>query len=230
MKKLLMITILIIPIILSINPVKANSEIFFTGGGIIEEGCDENASKIKFVVFAIGEGAIRGDGDGYLQINFESTRYSYLGDDYFDNGEFIATHFSSYEVETKQIEYPKNSGVLHDYTFIRIIANGHFNGEDGWSTHLRFSDSGHPCDPKSYTCRSEKQSIGKKIPYKIFTTTDSVRIQIYEEPDIPANDLAYDTASGPIPPGEDEMIYDFPHEHSWRTFFDAGNIGIYELD
>lgn len=225
-----MITIWIIPIALIVNPVKAYSETIFSGGGIITEGCDENAPIIKLVVFAIGEGALGGDGDGRLKINFENTRYSYLGDDHFDNGEFIATHFSRYEVETRQVEYPKNSGVLHDYTFVRIVANGQFNGEDGWSTHLRFSDSGHPCDAESYACRSEKRSTGKKIPYRIFTATDSVRIQIYDEPDMPGDDLAYDTASGPIPEGEDEMVYDFPHEQSWRTFFDAGNISLYNLD
>lgn len=219
----LLITILIIPIVLSINPVKANSGTFFTGGGMITEGCDENASLINFAVFAFNEGYTMNDGGGYLQINFDNTHYSYLGDDHFDGGEFIATYFSSYDVEVRQIEYPKNSGEMNDFTFVRLIAEGSYNGQPDWSVHLRFSDSGHLCEAMAYPCKSEYQSFGAKTSYRRFTTTDAVRIQIYNAPYL-GGDLVYDTASGP------EDVYDFPREHSWRTFFDVGNVTVFNLD
>lgn len=134
---------------------------------------------------------------GILQINFHNTTYDYLEFDNFDKSIFRATEITGGNIDTREI-----NGDL--YTFIRIEANGQLNGEDGWLTVTRFSDDIDDPD-------------GGVLP-------DAVRIQIFYPT---YDDLIYDTGSGPIPQGETEMVYDFPHDHSWRTFFDGGNITVF---
>lgn len=106
-------------------------------------------------------------------------------------------------IETRYLSNDVNNPT---YTFIRIVAYGHLNGEDGWSTVTRFADDLVDLD------------------YNVLP--DAVRIQIYD----PSGDLVYDTGSGPIPQGESEMVYDFPHEQSWRTFLDGGNVTVHFKD
>jgi len=199
MRNILLSTILIVLFVVAMHPVVAKSETFFTGGGIIKEIDGEDVNKITFGVnLFTNESGV--PSAGRLQINFHNTHYDYLGNDYFDKGQFITTYISGGVIETRSFEYPADSGVDNDYTFVRIEAIGQFNGEDGWSTVTRFSDFGEP---------------GTGI------LADAVRIMIYG----PNNELAYDTASG-----ADEGVYDYPREQSWKTLLDGGNVTVHYQD
>ena len=185
---------------MAIYPVVANSETFFTGGGIIKEGHGKDANKITFGV-NIFTNELGAPSTGSLQINFHNTYYDYLGNDNFDKCKFMTTDITGGVIETRLLDgNPDN-----DYIFVRIEAFGQFNGEDGWSTVTRFSDFGQP---------------GTGI------LSDAVRIQIYD----PSGELVYDTGSGPVPVGETMMIYDYPHEQSWRTILDGGNVTVHYQD
>ena len=204
MKKTLLYFILAILLAVGVHPAVANSETFFTGGGIIKEGQGKDANKITFGV-NIFTNELGVPSAGRLQINFHNTHYDYLGNDYFDKGKFVTTQITGGVIETHLLEYPADSGVHYDYTFVRIEAIGQFNGENDWSTVTRFSDFGEP---------------GTGI------LADAVRIQLYD----PSGKLVYDTGSGPMPAGETMMVYDYPHEQSWRTILDGGNVTIHYQD
>jgi hypothetical protein len=187
MRKGILVTILIIlPLIMSINPVVANSETIVTGGGIIIKGQGKDANRIMFRVnISTDEEGI--PSTGILQINFLNTHYDFIGNDNFDKCTFITTDIIT---ERSTIE-TRNNPTYGDYTFVRIVAYGELNGEDGWLTETRFAVD------------FDESGYGK--------SPDAVRISLFN----PDDEHVYDTAAGV------DGYYDFSRDHSWRTILNG---------
>lgn len=117
------------------GPVSADTEMLFTGGGIIREGYGPEARKITFSVdlFAAAAGQVSGE----IQFHFHS-----IGDVGLDKSHFVANDFSDFYVNTVE------NTELGTFQFIRIEANGQLNGEDGWRVLARFTDFGSPVKRK----------------------------------------------------------------------------------
>ncbi len=116
---------------LSAGPVLADTEAFFTGGGVIRDGHGLDAHKITFSVdvFVVGEG----QPEGQIQFQFHVT-----GNPGLNKSKFEATEFSEFSVNTLETEE------LGNFTYIRLWAHGELNREDGWSVLARFTDFGMP--------------------------------------------------------------------------------------
>jgi hypothetical protein len=131
MNKIILITLLAFSLVMSAQPVKAECEPFFTGGGIITEGHGKDKLKITFAVNLFiyeGESAL-----GSLQVNFHKT------------GEENVNHSDFKSIDN----FTELWGGVHEfngneYMFVSFVATGQFNGEDGWSILARFSDFGEP--------------------------------------------------------------------------------------
>ena len=131
MNKIILVTLLAFSLVISAQPVKAECEPFFTGGGIITEGHGKDKLKITFAVNLFiyeGESAL-----GSLQVNFHKT-----GEDNVNHSDFKSIDNFT-ELRGGVQEFNGN-----EYMFVRFVATGQFNGEDGWSILARFSDFGEP--------------------------------------------------------------------------------------
>ena len=131
MKKFILCTFLAVSLIMSAQPVIAECEPFFTGGGIITEGHGQNTLKITFAVnlFIYEAEPARGS----LQVNFHN-----VGDEAINYSDFVSIDTFS------EVNIGENELDGKEFVFVRFIANGQFNGEDGWSILARFSDFGEP--------------------------------------------------------------------------------------
>lgn len=132
MKKLVTGSLMAALILVGMSPVWADSEMFFTGGGIIKEGKGMDARKITFAadVSLIDEGQPA----GHFQVNFHDV------DDIYglDQGRFSAADFSDMAIDSRDFISPD------DHLFVRFRAYGTFNGEEDWCVLARFSDFGRP--------------------------------------------------------------------------------------
>ena len=195
-KVILIIILVIVPLIISINPVVANSDTIVTGGGIITKGQGKGANRIMFRINISGEEGITST--GILQINFLNTYYDYIGNDNFDKCKFITT-----DITDASLIETRNNPIYGDYTFVRIVAYGQLNGEDGWFTQTYFAvDFDEPEHGKS---------------------SDAVRISLYN----PDGEHVYDTAVG-VGSAQGEL-YDFSRDHSWRTILN-GDVTIFYFE
>ncbi len=124
---------------LSGGPTLADSNVLFTGGGIIVDGKGVDAKRISFSVNLFAESG--GMSMGHLQFHFHN-----LDDTYgLDRSRFIASGFDEVLIETRYLGTPPYT----PYTFVRIQARGQLDGVDGWSVLARFSDLGVPVNDKS---------------------------------------------------------------------------------
>lgn len=85
------------------------------------------------------------------------------------------------------------------YFFAGVRFIGQFNGEEGWSIIIRMSDFGEPGRAKPDTGNH----------------WDAVRISVFNPMGEPIWDTAWEDTTG------------FPHEQSWRTLLDGGNIKVH---
>jgi len=163
----------------------AESITTFTGGGVIRDGHGTDAHKVTFSVDMYAEEP--GPAAGFLQINFHD-----IGDPYgLDKSRFTASEFSQFYVDSRDFEAPG------DHYFIRIVAEGRLDGEDGWSVLVRFTDHGTPG-----LSRQHSEDF-----------RDTVRIMLFD-PDPLHVEAVYDTA------------LDYPRDESWRTLLDGGNVTV----
>jgi hypothetical protein len=180
---------------LAASPALAESNVLFTGGGFIMDGRGADAKRIGFSVNLFVDAT--GLGAGHLQFDFHNVDDSYG----LDGSRFTATEFGDVTVETHY--FPDEEGT--PYTFVRIVARGRLDGEEGWSVLARFSDFGMPVRNKS-------------LPPE---QADALRLMLFhaDTTDVPAlYDTARQTADG-------EKV-DFPREQSWRTLLDGGNVVV----
>ena len=134
----------------SADSVLADTEMFFTGGGVIRDG---NGSAAKKITFSVDMFSIEGSQpEGRIQFQFHK-----VGSPDLNKSRFIAYDFDEIYI---------NMSVDQDLvpcTFIKVWAYGQLNGEDGWSVVARFTDYGNP--------------PGSKV--KAGTSSDAVRIQLF---------------------------------------------------
>jgi len=115
----------------SAGPAVADTEAYFTGGGVIRDGRGPDAHKITFSVDIFL--AELDQPEGQIQFQFHA-----IGDPGLDKSTFEATEFSEFSVNTLETEE------LGNFTYIRLWAHGELNQEDGWSVLARFTDFGTP--------------------------------------------------------------------------------------
>jgi len=144
MKKLIFVTMLIVLSTLITYPVLADSEMLFTGNGIIKGVDVEDPAKITFNAFILifsefyDEGVEGIEPVGNININFHNT-----SNDDIDKGKFRSNYFS-------RLNITDGVDVFGDeYTAVIIIAYGQFNGEDDWSIEATFRDYGEPGNVKA---------------------------------------------------------------------------------
>jgi hypothetical protein len=161
MKKYILCTFLAVFLVMSAQQVIAECVPFLTGGGVITEGHGKNKLNITFAVNLFiyeGEPAL-----GSLQVNFHNV----------DNEDVNFSGFSSIDTFSEvYFEVREQDG--EEFVFVRFIATGQFNGEDGWSILVHLTDYGKP-------------GIGKKDAEDL---SDAVRFTLIA----PDTNLAYDTA------------------------------------
>jgi len=218
MKKLILGALLVVLLAMLTHPILANSETVFThdaiitGGGIITEGHGKDAPKITFGVdvfikYFVNENGEPADESGVpidptwplvfaeppigdFHINFHNT-----SNDNLDKGKFTTTDIYAVAIHPGSYQDPDGKDT---HLFARIEANGKFNGEDGWSIVVRFTDFGAP---------------GKVKDANPDTAADAIRVMLFE-----SGELVYDTAA---------LDGDYPREQSWRTLLDGGNVVVY---
>ena len=176
------------------HPILANSttvytdDAIITGGGNIRDGQGKDALKITFAVdvyinFYVDENGEPVDEDGQpvsggqlvfseppagnLHIIFHNT-----GNDDIDKGKFTTTDINVVAIRPESFLDPDGED---NYTFARIEANGTFNGENGWSILVRFSDFGSPGNSKAHSDN----------------LTDAVRISLFN----PSDEHVYGTSA-----------------------------------
>jgi len=219
MKKLIWGFILTVLFTVFMHPVLANSATFtrdaiITGGGIIREGQGKDALKITFGVNVLVKYLVNEEKQpvdeygnpttggqlvfaqppiGNFHIVFHNT-----GVNDVNKKIFTATDIKAVAIRPQSHQ---DSEGETNYIFARIEANGKFNGENGWSILVRFSDFGAP------------GKVKKENPEN---RSDAVRIMMFDYPySAGSEEAVYDTA------------LDYPREESWRTLLDGGNVTIY---
>ena len=143
----------------------ADSNLFFTGGGIILEGHGKKQLNITFAVNVYNDEYAQPA--GFMQTSFHNTTSGVL-----DKGKFVSKEVTEFYVDQRELGGIENS----EYLFVRIRAVGQFDGQDGWTVTARFSDFGIP------------DHSGKFVPEIL---NDAVRIQVRDQYD----NFVYDTAA-----------------------------------
>lgn len=116
---------------LGVGPAFSESNVLFSGGGIVTDGSGAATKRITFSVSLFVDAD--GTSAGGLRFNFHN-----LDDNYGpDRRRFTASQFDSVLIETHYFEGTP-------YTFVRIEARGQLDGMDNWSVLARFSDFGVP--------------------------------------------------------------------------------------
>lgn len=158
-----LITALISLFSLIAGPALAGSDVLFTGGGVVTDGRGAEAKRISFSVNLFVDAD--GNNAGHLRFSFHN-----LDDAYgLDQSRFTATDFDSVLIETRYRDSVP-------YTFVRIEARGRFNGAQGWSVLVRFSDFGVPVNNKGLSAEN----------------ADAVRIGLFDPSGVPVYDTALD--------------------------------------
>lgn len=168
---------------LAATPALADADAIFHGGGFITDGRGADAKKITFSVNVFADAG--GVAVGQLQFQFHN-----LDDTYgLDRTRFTATAFDEVIFETRHFEDTP-------FTFVRIQAHGAFQGSDGWSVTVRFSDFGVPV----------------RNPELPPTHADAVRIQLFDPAEVPIYDSGWAQENW--------------REQSWRALLDGGNVTL----
>lgn len=165
------------------TPCLADNEITVNGGGIIKEGVGTNLNKITFSVNVYADDDIP-EGTGHFQARFHRLPlYPEL-----EMSRFFSREITGFSV---------SPCTARPCVFIKILAEGRLDGEEGWGVVIRMTDFGNPPGEK-----------GLPPDYG-----DAIRISLFD----PEDNHVYDTA----------WEGEFSREQSWRHLLDGGNVSVH---
>ena len=129
MKRMVYGILILFSFVLTAQPILAECEPYFTGGGIIMEGHGWDSLKITFATNLFYDE--EGFPDGAIIFNFLNTNSGLM-----DGGTFSSKEISEFVIDPRELADVEDS----EFLFVRVTATGEFYGEDGWTIRARFAD------------------------------------------------------------------------------------------
>lgn len=168
----------------TIEQLNAGSEVAVTGGGIINERVNGENWKVSFSLAVFGyDSEVE---TGHFQMRIHDVDDSYA----LDKSKFSATDFEYLVLENREFEGTP-------YTWVKFLAHGSMDGEEGWSASVRLSDFGTPVRNKNTPDNH----------------SDAIRFFLLD-PDYQGGEFYYDSA------------FEFTRDQLWKALLDGGNFTV----